>query len=145
MAEDGDIEFAKVQCLSLYSYASHLPRHQRSQNTFWLSSRFTTNEAPRAVKGDTHRHTQFTIMPEPRTRRVKAESIDTVSVKGVDLGDDDDARTSQSREVGASKGQSDLGDGGIEEIDDTLPPRRNKRGGEFKLASMGLGGGMDRS
>lgn len=132
IAEDGDIEFAK-----------------RSQNTFWLSSRFTTNDGPRAAKGDTHRHTQFTIMPEPRTRRAKAESIDTVSVQGVDLGDDDDARTSQSRDGGAGKpGQADLGDGGAsitEEIDDTIPPRKPGRGGEFKLASMGLGGGIDRS
>ncbi|CAE6458525.1 unnamed protein product [Rhizoctonia solani] len=131
-AEDGDIEFAK-----------------RSQNTFWLSSRFTTaGDGARATKGDTHRHTQFTIMPEPRTRRVKAESIDTVSLKGVDLGDDDESRNSRSRdrEAGVRKtSEIDLGDNGISvvDLDDVnAPPRRAGRGGEFKLASMGLGGGM---
>ncbi|QRW20178.1 transmembrane protein [Rhizoctonia solani] len=77
----------------------------RSRNTFWLSSRFTPADGPRATKGDTHRHTQFTIMPEPRTRRVKAESIDTVSFKGVDLGDDDESRNSRSRDMDAGCGK----------------------------------------
>ncbi|KEP54284.1 putative transmembrane protein [Rhizoctonia solani 123E] len=133
-ADDGDIEFAK-----------------RSQNTFWLSSRFTSaGDGTRATKGDTHRHTQFTIMPEPRTRRVKAESIDTVSFKGVDLGDDDESRTSRSRdrEAGVRKtSEIDLGENGISvvDLDDVDAPRRPGRGSEFKLASMGLGGGMSSS
>ncbi|CEL62597.1 hypothetical protein RSOLAG1IB_04953 [Rhizoctonia solani AG-1 IB] len=129
-ADDGDIEFAK-----------------RSQNTFWLSSRFTSaGDGPRATKADTHRHTQFTIMPEPRTRRVKAESIDTVSFKGVDLGDDDESRNSRSRDRDAGVGKTseiDLGDEiNVVDLDDMESSRRPARGGEFKLASMGLGGGM---
>ncbi|CAE7115571.1 unnamed protein product [Rhizoctonia solani] len=130
MTDDGDIEFAK-----------------RSQNTFWLSSRFTSaGDGTRAAKGDTHRHTQFTIMPEPRTRRVKAESIDTVSFKGVDLGDDDESRTSRSRELEAGvrkTSEVDLGENGISvvDLDDVDTTRRTGRS-EFKLASMGLGGGM---
>ncbi|ELU38265.1 hypothetical protein AG1IA_07726 [Rhizoctonia solani AG-1 IA] len=128
--DDGDIEFAK-----------------RSRNTFWLSSRFTPADGPRATKGDTHRHTQFTIMPEPRTRRVKAESIDTVSFKGVDLGDDDESRNSRSRDMDAGvrkTSEIDLGEEiNVVDLDDIeTPPRRPARGGEFKLASMGLAGGM---
>lgn len=123
---------------------------QRSRNTFWLSSRFTTGQSSGAAKGDTHRHTQFTIMPEPRTRRVKPESLDSASFKGVDLGDDDDDDdpTTQRRRDGVGKiSEVDLGEIGVESEggDGTLRddrPRRTKRGGEFKLASMGLAGGV---
>ncbi|KAG9124184.1 hypothetical protein FRC07_012511, partial [Ceratobasidium sp. 392] len=123
--DDGDIEFAR-----------------RSHNTFWLSSRIAAtteagNSGPRAVKGDTHRHTQFTIMPEPRTRRVKAESIDTVSFKGVDLGPDDDMP--DARKVS----EVDLAQGEITELDIRDDASgRPKRGGQSKLASMGMGGGL---
>jgi len=127
--EEGDIEFTK-----------------RSNNTFWVNSRFTAGKPSRTNKGDTHRHTQFTIMPEPRTRRVKAESLDSMSFKGVDLGDDDEP-TSQRGDNGIGKiSEVDLGELGVDSsdgADETLRddmPRRSKRGGEFKLASMGLGG-----
>ncbi|QRV92532.1 transmembrane protein [Ceratobasidium sp. AG-Ba] len=126
MTGDGDIEFAR-----------------RSHNTFWLSSRIAAtaedNNAARAVKGDTHRHTQFTIIPEPRTRRVKAESLDTVSFKAVDLGPDDDAEA-DTRKVS----EVDLNQGEITELevggDPSSRPRRG--GGQSKLASMGLTGGI---
>ncbi|KAF8713232.1 hypothetical protein RHS03_00935, partial [Rhizoctonia solani] len=86
-------------------------------------------------------------MPEPRTRRVKAESIDTVSFKGVDLGDDDESRNSRSRDMDAGvrkTSEIDLGEEiNVVDLDDIeSPPRRPARGGEFKLASMGLAGGM---
>ncbi|KAF8755064.1 hypothetical protein RHS01_05688 [Rhizoctonia solani] len=90
--------------------------------------------ASRWTSGNKRRHPpahQFTIMPEPRTRRVKAESIDTVSFKGVDLGDDDESRNNLGEEIN------------VVDLDDIeTPPRRPARGGEFKLASMGLAGGM---
>ncbi|KAG9089244.1 hypothetical protein FRC06_001660 [Ceratobasidium sp. 370] len=126
--DDGDIEFAG-----------------RSHNTFWLSSRFqatsTDGHPPRAVKGDTHRHTQFTIMPEPRTRRVKAESIDTISLKGVDLGpDEDDAPDARK------PSEVELGQGEITELDIADDPsgRPRRGGGQSKLASMGMAGGIAR-
>ncbi|KAF8685457.1 hypothetical protein RHS04_00688 [Rhizoctonia solani] len=122
------------------------PRREALKN---VGSTMATDDAdgPRATKGDTHRHTQFTIMPEPRTRRVKAESIDTVSFKGVDLGDDDESRNSRSRDMDAGvrkTSEIDLGEEiNVVDLDDIeSPPRRPARGGEFKLASMGLAGGM---
>ncbi|KAG8700216.1 hypothetical protein FRC08_004834 [Ceratobasidium sp. 394] len=126
--DDGDIEFAR----------------RSGHNTFWLTSRFaaTSNDGhgPRAVKGDTHRHTQFTIMPEPRTRRVKAESIDTISFKGVDLGPDEDDTPDVRK-----PSEVDLSQGGgeITELDiGDEPSGRPRRGGQSKLASMGMAGGI---
>ncbi|KAG8743330.1 hypothetical protein FRC10_012209 [Ceratobasidium sp. 414] len=126
--DDGDIEFAK-----------------RSHNTFWLTSRFapTSNDghAPRPVKGDTHRHTQFTIMPEPRTRRVKTESIDTISFKGVDLGPDEDDAPDTTQKVSEVNLPAQ---GEITELDISDDPngRPRRGGGQSKLASMGMAGGI---
>ncbi|KAG8714268.1 hypothetical protein FRC11_009087 [Ceratobasidium sp. 423] len=70
------------------------------------------------------------------------------TIQGVDLGDDDESRTSRSRDLEAGVRKTsdiDLGENGISvvDLDDVnTPPRRAGRGGEFKLASMGLGGGM---
>ncbi|KAG8725677.1 hypothetical protein FRC12_024135 [Ceratobasidium sp. 428] len=77
-------------------------------------------------------------MPEPRTRRVKAESIDTISFKGVDLGPDDDMP--DARKVS----EVNLANGEITELDieEDANGRPKRKGGQSKLASMGMAGGI---